>query len=240
MVIKGMKKAPIVFNSGDKGGTGKSYCTRAIASYLIANDLGVVGYDCDLRNGHLDRHLGQHIVVKRFSIRDDEEFTMMINSWQEALPHQMILVDMPGNVGDMVVKQRNLIRRAAEALGRDLFQVWVANEEEDSVWLLQEALKFVDPPQTIFVRNERFGEASKVFGIWDDSKTRAEFLEKGGLEGRLPRLQPHIVAQITRERLSFADVGPARLLVGDRINFDMWWHACRTEVDRWLKLLGEK
>lgn len=247
MVIKGMdpalggsEKSPIYFVSGDKGGVGKSICARAVCSHFIACGHEVVGFDGDARNGHLDRHLARHMNVHRMALRSFDEMAEMLNFWEEIPSDQAIVIDLPGNIGDTVAKQTDRIHRVADAIGRGLRQIWVASEEEDSIWLLQDALKFVDAKHTVFVRNERFGSSSEDFCLWHESNTRREFIDNGGVEGRLPLLRIRPRAAISKHRLSFANVEPAQLLVAEKIDFDMWWSVTQTEINRWLNLMGDR
>lgn len=245
MTHKGMKRvrsasknAPILFVSGDKGGVGKSFCARAIASYLLAHDHGVRGFDGDPRNGHLERHMDGEMSVCRMNLHLTEQLTEMLNLLQDIPGQDAIIVDLPGNIGGTVLEQRHRIWGVCEALGRDIKQVWVASEEQDSIWLLREGLKFADASQTVFVKNERFGSASRDFSLWEKSQTRTDFITEGGVEGRLPLLPIRPRTAIAEKSLSFSNIAPAQLMVADKIDFDLWWSATQTEVNRWLNKLG--
>ncbi|MEO1968423.1 MAG: division plane positioning ATPase MipZ [Sphingomonadaceae bacterium] len=215
--------APIVISGGDKGGTGKSFLARTALSYLRWLGRMVVGFDCDNRNAHLERYAGTRTKVFRHNIRDHSSCSEMLTAWEGVDPNCIILVDLPGNIGDVLEVQKARIKLLASALNRPLICLWAATEEEDSIWLLKPMLDFIPPSQTLFIMNGRFGETLDKFELWNRSNTRAEFLAAGGSEGHLPVLSIYPRTKIARARCAFDDLAGAGLSMTEQIDFELWW-----------------
>jgi hypothetical protein len=185
---KRRRNRPILLIGGDKGGVGKSFGARAIVGWLRRHGYVVVGFDGDARNGHLSRYFGAGMRVDRVTLRTPLDWSKMFNSWEDIGADFVIVVDLPGNIGDMVEAEASRIKMVAEALGREIVNIWVADEEEDSVWLLPTALKIVDASRTLFWMNGRFAVDEASFSLWQTSNTRANFIANGGIEALLPVL----------------------------------------------------
>ena len=138
------KRRPIVGFLGDKGGTGKSFGGRTATGWLAANGHQIAAFDADGRNGHLSRYYDQSIGVTRVTLRDPLGWTSLYNHWEQADDDSVIVVDYPGNIGAEMGQEADRLKRVAAALNRDLINIWVAAEEEDSIWLLETALQVTD------------------------------------------------------------------------------------------------
>jgi hypothetical protein len=219
---KRRRSRPILLIGGDKGGVGKSFGARSIVAWLRRHGYVVVGFDGDARNGHLSRYCGASMRVDRVTLRTALDWSKMFHSWEEVDADCMIVVDLPGNIGDMVEAEELRLQMVAEALGREIANVWVADEEEDSVWLLPTALKVADASRTLFWMNGRFAVDEASFTLWQTSNTRANFIASGGLEALLPVLPIYPRIKIRAARCPFDDVTSAGLTQIERIDFLIW------------------
>lgn len=232
------KRRRIILVGGDKGGTGKSFGARTITGWLIAQGYEVAAFDGDARNGHLERYYGQSVGVERVLLRETLGWTSLYESWEQVEDNCVIIVDLPGNIGAEMADETIRLKRVSEALNRDIINVWVASEEEDSIWLLDAALQVADERQTIFLMNGRFGSDPSKFKLWNGSKTRASFIRNGGIEAYLPVLPIFVRTKIARERAPFHDLSAANLGLTDRIDFDLWWAAVAAALEPLSELLG--
>ena len=232
------RRRPIILIGGDKGGTGKSFGARTIAAWLRKQGYSVVGFDGDARNGHLSRYYEKSLAVSRTVLRDSLGWSLMCQAWEQVDDHSVILVDLPGNVGDMVTLEAARLKLIADALDRDILNVWVASEEEDSIWLLKTALEVADPNHTIFWMNGRFGADPSKFELWNGSQTRAHFVGSGGKEAFLPVLPIFARTKIARARSPFDDVSAAGLGHVDRIDFELWWAGVEQALQPLALMLG--
>lgn len=235
---KRRKRRPIVLVGGDKGGTGKSFGARAVAGWLAMQGYQVAAFDADGRNGHLDRYYGETLGVSRITLRETLGWTSMYKAWELADDNCVIIVDLPGNIGADVTREATRLKLISEALNRDLINVWVAAEEEDSVWLLEEALQVADAHRTIFWMNGRFGADPSKFELWNGSKIRSHFISEGGTETFLPVLPIYARTAIARARAPFHNLSSANLGFTDRIDFDLWWTAVEESLKPLSDLLG--
>lgn len=232
------KRRPIILIGGDKGGTGKSFGGRTLAGWLLLNQYNVAAFDADARNAHLDRYYGNSIGVTRIPLRDELGWTLMFNEWEQVDGNFIILLDLPGNIGSELGRETDRIKRIAAALNREIVNLWVAAEEEDSIWLLEAALQVADANQTVFWMNGRFGADRSKFELWNGSQTRARFIASGGIEAFLPVLPIYVRTKIARARAPFHDLSSASLSLTDQIDFDLWWSAVSKELEPLVDLLG--
>jgi hypothetical protein len=228
---------PILLIGGDKGGVGKSFGARATVGWLRRHGYTVVGFDGDARNGHLSRYYGASIRVDRVTLRDPLGWSKMFSSWEEIDPDCVIVLDLPGNIGDMVEGEKTRLKMVAEALGREIVNVWVADEEEDSVWLLPTALEVADASRTLFWMNGRFAVDEASFALWQRSKIRAEFMAGGGTEALLPVLPIFPRMKIRDARCPFDDVTGARFTHIERIDFLIWEKQLDQSLEPFSKML---
>lgn len=235
---KKRRSKPILAFGGDKGGTGKSFGARTVAGWLRKRGYPVAGYDGDSRNGHLSRFYEATLPVSRIVLRDALGWTAMFKQWEQVPEDSVIVLDLPGNIGDMIESEAARLKLLAESLNRDIINIWVASEEEDSIWLLNSALKVADASQTIFWMNGRFGADPSKFELWNGSQTRERFVVDGGTEAFLPVLPIFARTLIARARSPFDDVSSARLGHTDKIDFDLWWEGVE-EALRPLTLMLE-
>ncbi len=234
---KRRRRKPILLIGGDKGGVGKSFGARAMVAWLRKNHYALVGFDGDGRNGHLERYYASTIDVDRFKLRDALGWSLMFKAWQKAPDDHIILTDLPGNVGDMVEDETDRLKRFAEALDRDIINIWVADEEEDSVWLLKTALAVADASRTLFWMNGRFAPDAEAFELWQGSDRRADFLADGGIEAFLPLLPIFPRIKIRGARCPFDDVSKAGFDHLEQTDFDIWWESLDQSLAPFAKLM---
>ncbi len=203
---------------------------RAMIAWLRERGYNVEGFDGDTRNGHLSRFQGSKTIVERGALRDSVGWSAFYKYCQNVPDDHLILVDLPGNVGDMVEAETERLRMFADAVDRDILNVWVASEEEDSIWLLKSALAVADASRTLFWMNGRFAPNIESFELWSSSKTRVDFIADGGLEAFLPVLPIYARTKIIKARCAFDEVSNAHLDPIENIDFQIWWN----EVDQQL------
>ena len=214
--------APIIVTGGDKGGTGKSFVARILAAWLRRHGYLVHGFDGDARNAHLERYYGDSFTVERPYLRKDAGWDALFFGWENSAENEVLLVDLPGSIGDAVEREMERVQLMAEAFGRELIHVWVADEEEDSVTLLERLHPLTSWPQTLVVLNGRFGANANAFELWSESDIRSELLREGGHETFLPALPIQVRTRIARAHAPFDDVSRAKLTVYQTVDLDIW------------------
>ena len=219
---------PIIICGGDKGGVGKSFLARLVAAWLRRHAYLIHGFDGDARNAHLERYYGDSCVVERHYLRREEGWSAFFHGLEKAAADEVLLVDLPGNIGDAVEREMARIHLMADAFDRPLVHVWVADEEEDSVTLFERLHNLAPWPQTLVVLNGRFGSSIRSFELWCSSDIRAELQRHGGHETLVPALPIQVRTRIARTRCPFDDVSRARLTLCQQVDLNIWL----TQVDR--------
>ena len=231
------RRRTVIIIGGDKGGVGKSFVARSTAGWLLANDYQVRGFDGDARNAHLARYYSKVMPVEQPALRETDGWTKMFTAFADNESENVLLVDMPGGIGDMVTQQKDRFRHVVTRLDLDVILVWVASDGEDSIWLLEHAQPLAPESRTLFTMNGYFGEKAADFGKWMGSKRRAAFLEAGGKEMLLPKLVDEPMAVIEKARCPFNGKERANFNVVDDIDFDMWWEAVDHALAPFKKML---
>ncbi|MFW2830402.1 division plane positioning ATPase MipZ [Sphingomonas sp. ID0503] len=224
--------------SADKGGVGKSTTARIIAALIIMYGLKLLGFDCDARNAHLERYYGASSRVVRTQLRREGGWDLVFDEIENT-PNATVLFDLPANVGDVIERQINKLHRVFEVLGRELIHVWVIDDEEDSVTLLNRVRTLAAPSRTLVVMNGRFGASPRDFKLWQESPLRAEMIAQGLTEIYLPVLPIRARTRIARSRSPFHDVSNAGLQAWERVDFDMWWTAVERAFSPFISMLEE-
>jgi len=226
---------PIILCGGDKGGVGKSVIARLIAAWLRRHAYLIHGFDGDARNAHLERYYGDSCIIERHYLRRDDGWANFFHGLEASAADEVLLVDLPGNIGDALEREMARIHLMAQAFDRALIHVWVADEEEDSVTLLERLHRLAPWDQTLVVLNGRFGETPRSFELWGKSDIRAELLRNGGHETLVPALPIQVRTRIARARCPFDDVSRANLSMYEQVDLNIWL----AKVDTALKPLAD-
>ena len=231
-------KKLIIFVNGDKGGVGKSIVARILAALLIRYSYSVIGIDGDARNGHLERFQSGVMPVSRPYLRVPAGWDALFADWNAAPDDSVILIDLPGNVGDALERQMHRMQEIAEALERKILHVWVMDEEEDSITLLNRVKNLAAPERTLIVLNGRFADSPSAFVLWAESQLRAELLAAGAMETYVPAMPIRPRTKIARARCSFSDVTSACFETWEQVDFRIWWNSVETALSGFCKQVG--
>ncbi len=215
---------PLVFCDGDKGGTGKSAAARVVSSLICELKIPIAGFDADARNGHLERYCGDSFWMQRESIRENAGYFALCNMFEER--DEVIVVDLPGNIGDVLQQKLHHLKEVARLNSRPIVHVWVADEEEDSIILFNLLSSLAPPDRTFFVLNGRFGRRDE-FALWNNCDTRKQFLKEGGTELYLPALNIFPRTRIQRARMPFHLAHNLNFPFSELVEFEAWWATVR-------------
>jgi hypothetical protein len=230
----------LIMTIGDKGGTGKSFFTHALAGIHLAdgtNDLLLI--DGDSTVGTLVKFFGDRLV--NHLLRQDAK---------------LVIVDLPAT---SLTRLREISAdydfvAAAKAAGYRLTVISPITPYDDPILDLQETITLFDPelsatfdrletagggadfevdmvmkPEArvdyVAAVNLGLGEDRTDFALWDehDTYTRRLFEFVGGFQLELPAMRPRIAALLQKHRLSFADGEVSdHLSVTDRGRLQRW------------------
>lgn len=230
--------APLIVIGGDKGGTGKSFQARVLAWQLPLRCIPLALCDGDERNAHLQRHYSSQLSAVRFDARSEAGWTSMFNHLDNVSADHAVVVDLPAGAGGILHREAARLI-ANEGLGMPTIHIWVAAPSEDSVRLFRDLMAIAPASRTAFVMNKRNDEDLGRFGIWMNSRTRAEFLAEGGLEVTMPRLPERPHDMIANERLPFPSERPVNWLRGDWFTFLSFKAEVEREQASLIRLIEE-
>ena len=216
-----LPKSVVLTADGDKGGAGKSVVARAVVHVLTRNGFEVQGFDADARNAHLHRFCSPSIEVQRVYLRTTTGWDELYNAMQQVERENPIVIDLPANIGETIEAEMPRLRRVFELRGRELFRIWVIDEEDDGIQLLRSSRHVTPYSRTFVVKNGRFGP-EEVFELWHESDTRKQLLTEGGLDAYVPALPIRVRTKIRNARCSFADAFALDLTDHERIDLEIW------------------
>lgn len=186
---------------GGKGGVGKSWLVRLLAFLLTINEIGWVGFDVDPTNQNFVRfHANDDITFIDWTIPG--EWDRMLSLISQVDPEKCILIDFASQIGSVLPVQYPRMQATADHLGRQLFRLWTASPEYDSLNILNQTLEQVNCDRTFAVKNMR-AATKEDFREWDLSNTRASLLAAGGTELVMPELSVGAARALEREDTPF-------------------------------------
>jgi hypothetical protein len=174
---------------GNKGGVGKSTTAIAFIEYLrgIGGDPLVV--DGDRENADVGR---RYTGSKCIDLSKDEGWAQLANL-VEQYPGRDLVVNLPAAMGNAFAHEAPIFFEAMQMLEdreQEIICYFVMGRTRDSIAQLKDAQE-KNPAdgkmRWVVVLNTFFGPIEK-FGLWQSSKTRAQFLSDGGKEISLPEL----------------------------------------------------
>ncbi|MEP0913259.1 hypothetical protein NDI45_20315 [Leptolyngbya sp. GB1-A1] len=195
----------LIFITGDKGGTGKSTCARALAALLIRKGIATRAFDADNRNSQLYRYCNKAFSegVQQINLAQPTGGDNLINAFQSSA--SVLLVDLPAGAGDSfeVFAKKMKLFKLAKREGYTITLVSVLSRVKESVQSLSYLLDFCGTEaQHIACKNLFNGEPEK-FKRFDNSLTRDKLLSCGGAVVHLPDLPDDTIDLLEEESLSF-------------------------------------
>ena len=182
--------------TGGKGGVGKSTFARGLLDILRAAELNVAAFDGDPTNAQLFRYYDG---VQRIELDTQGEADALLND-MDAGKADVFLVDVAAGGSQTLL---------------DL---------ENDIGLISEAMDMGYRFTVVSVKNLYFGEGDR-FRLFDDSKTEARLLERGGKVVEMPDLFDDTYELLDKLNLPF------RSMLTD----ESFPRAQRSRINRWLK-----
>jgi hypothetical protein len=209
------------FFHGDKGGSGKSFAAMAFVDWLVERRKSApLVVDADMRNPDAHRMFEAATRTALVNLREHDGWIELASLLDEAAESE-IVVSLPGNIGDVLDTELPPFIEATKPLGVTIVLWWVINRTPDSVNLLRPARAVFGDGRSVVVRNLFFGDEPR-FRRWNESKTRTEFLNAGGLEIDLPDLHERLADQTAMglPAVRFSQLEGMRF--GDRAEMRRW------------------
>jgi hypothetical protein len=231
----------LVFVTGDKGGTGKSTFSRGLLDILYHRDVACKAYDGDRRNPQLIRHYGSMgDGVTKLDVMERGGTDVLLEDMERGTA-PVLLVDLPAGAGEAMEafeSEIGLIDGARE-LGYQVSVVSVLSRVKDSVNALRVLMGFMgERANYVAVKNLFFGGADK-FTLFEQSKTKQEFLKRSGLVLSMPELFDETYAQVDDASLTFRQAAQSQdLSMAHRRRVYLWLENLEKELTTTERVLG--
>lgn len=199
--------------TSDKGGSGKSTVTRAMADIYLRHTVPLLAFDADKRNAQLHRHYNQAIGkaegngtgVTRIDLSVRGGADALLNALERSTA-EVVLIDFPAGGGELFERlelEIKLLDFLAE-MGYELTMVTVISRVKDCVNSLRTLMEFCgDKAEHVVVKNGFFGEPER-FRRFDGSKTKELLLQQGGRVIAFPDLYDDTFDAIDEKNLTFS------------------------------------
>ncbi len=202
----------VVIVTGDKGGVGKSTFARGLLQLYINRKLNYLAYDSDNRNAQLYRHYNSVApgvnLIDIFTRGGADDLLIDLDTKRPRLA----LVDLPAQSGMFFERfEKDLgVFDALKELGYSVTMVSVLSRVKDSVNALRVLYEYCGARvDYVVVKNLFHGDADK-FERYEDSDTRSQILEQGGIEILMPDLFYRPFDFVDNKNLSFGDVSTSK------------------------------
>ncbi|MBN3815222.1 P-loop NTPase [Paraburkholderia sp. Se-20369] len=194
--IKATTGKPVIILHGDKGGVGKSTYACVLADWMLKREIPAALVDGDTRNPDVSRMFADSMPTTQANLRIHEGWMDLVD-FTMAHPDRAVVISLPAGIGEELKREGGRFLQTIKMLERPLIMFWVINRLPDSVNLLNEAMKVMEPGLTgkVVVKNLFFGEADK-FSRWESSTTKQRFEQTGGVTITMPELHERTVDKL--------------------------------------------
>ncbi len=216
----------LYFLEGGKGGVGKSIMSSILIDCLsrIGRDVVIIDTDTsnpDVYRAHhkkfpcflqkidtvsdwadfltlLDEHSNKDVVITEENKDDDFE--------------KHIIVNMGARNQESIQSWGETIKEISE----DICVFFMLNNQKDSILLLKEYTKVIEPKYIVPTKNHFFGDQN-AFSLYDNCETKKLFSREFYIE----EVIPSAANKFYTDRIPLSEI-PDALNVGDRIFFQRW------------------
>jgi CobQ/CobB/MinD/ParA nucleotide binding domain len=229
----------LIFILGGKGGTGKTTHCRQLFYFLIEAGVNAIGLDADVENCDFLRfHANAPHHVNQLDFLEVGEAKDLFTILDRDKP-DVVLVDMPGASSQNTRDQWDRFGafQVAKDLGYRITLDTVLNNEYNTIASLKAMIEHCKGDvDYVAVRNRIWAQGKLTFHRWENSGTRTEFLNLGGVELDMPLLEPTTFDAIHEKGLSFFDID--QLDFGDRLLARSFLTHSLPELEKAAKYLG--
>jgi hypothetical protein len=200
--------ARLVFVTGDKGGVGKSFTSRALLDWYLESGISVQAFDTDKTNSTLFRFFQkmdhEGLTLEQIDTDNQSALDELLERLATAKKEDVIMLDCAARTMDKLLlwmKEVDFFSLALD-LNIQITLAFVLGPEKDCVAILKDiAEEFQGNVSYVLIKNLGRGAEFKVY---DQSKSRDRILnEFSGFEIEIPALMAKTSLEVDRLNLPF-------------------------------------
>ena len=198
----------IVFVTGDKGGVGKSFTSRALLDWYVVNGVSVKAFDTDKTNSTLFRFFNKTKEEKITLDQLDTDDQSALDNFLEEIAagnNEICMIDCAARTMDKLLLWMKEIAffELAKEYDIKITLAFVLGPEKDCVAILKDVVgEFGNHVDYVLIKNEGKG---MVFRVYDESNTRKIVLDElSGKEISIPQLYSKTSLEVDRMSLPFS------------------------------------
>jgi hypothetical protein len=216
----------IYFVSGNKGGVGKSFVTKALIHYILDGDapvkVGVI--DCDLSNMDIHRSCiatkgGADTPKPNIILPLNEDGSSMVFDlstregwidlveWHDQHLAENVVINTPATAGIGMIRFGHTINEdVLHDIRQQVTMLWVISRDRDCIDALARHIEAFPHQKIVVCKNGVFGQEVD-FQRWDLAKnTKTKILKAGGNEIYISDLDRRLADRLVNNRLLFSEL----------------------------------
>lgn len=227
----------IVFVSGSKGGTGKSFLSAALLDYLDVQGTSWFLIDTDTSNPDVWKAYCNENKKKGATINLDSRdgWIDLVNTIEQR-EEECIVINTASRLSQSTQDFSIILTEVLSEVDRCMVSAWVINRQRDSLQLLKKHLDTMPEHTTCVFRNLFFGDFAK-YTLYNNSNVKKEIEEKG-ITLDIPELADRVVDQIYTERKTIEMATGVGNPIGNRSELQRWRRLMHTELEQFFSFVG--
>jgi len=230
----------IILVLSDKGGTGKSVFTRALADYLIRKQLheDLLLVDGDGEVGQLLQFYKDYGVISAQIINPDkrDQFIDILAS-----DKPLVLVDLPAaSITHLALLDEEIgFFDLVSDHGYQLTLCNVISPFKASIRSVKAMIELADNKANYVVVKNRFFGQDEEFHLYDAGKGKDALKKHQGIEIELPVIATGVLAEIDRRNIPFyTAMSDLSIKLAYRCRINRWFHAFDQQIEKLDLKLG--
>lgn len=226
----------IVFVSGSKGGTGKSFLSAGLLDYLDFHNTSWFLIDTDTSNPDVWKAYCNEAQEKGETINlDSRDGWIDLVNLIEQREEECIVINTASRLSQSTQDFSVILTEVLSEVNRCMVSAWVINRQRDSLQLLKKHLDTMPEHTTCVFRNLFFGDIAK-YTLYNNSNVKTE-VEAKGITLNIPELADRVVDQIYTERKTIELATGVGNPIGNRSELQRWRKLMHAELEQFFSLV---
>lgn len=211
----------IIFVTGSKGGTGKSFLSAAILDFLDQEDKNWFLIDTDTSNPDVYKAYCKESPQKGATINlDSRDGWIDLVNLIDLKKEEFIIINSAARLSQSIEEYSSILTEILGEINRTLVSAWVINRQRDSLQLLKRHIDTMPHHTTHVFRNLFFGNSEK-YSLYNTSELR-KTVEENGNTYDIPELADRVVDKIYSERKTIEQATSPGNPIGNRSELQRW------------------